>query len=88
MIGSEIVKAVRYLRPNADFSFTDDDYSTVVWNSLDGSAPTYEELEQALEELRAIEAQAEAEAEAKREAALSKRAALGLTADDLKALGL
>lgn len=33
-------------------------------------------------------AQAEVEAEAKREAALSKLAALGLTADDLKALGL
>lgn len=40
-------------------------------------------------ELKAEEkAQAEAEAQAKREAALSKLAALGLTTDDLKALGL
>ena len=33
-------------------------------------------------------AEIKAEAQAKREAALSKLAALGLTADDLKALGL
>ena len=45
------------------------------------------EVERAQAEATA-RAQAEAEAEAKREAALSKLADLGLTADDLKALGL
>jgi len=37
---------------------------------------------------REAEARSKAEAEAKRTAALAKLAALGLTADDLKALGL
>lgn len=45
------------------------------------------EVEKAQAEATA-RAQAEAEAEAKRQAALSKLAALGLSADDLKALGL
>lgn len=40
------------------------------------------------EKIKAAKAQAEAEAEAKKAAAEAKLAALGLTADDLKALGL
>lgn len=61
---------------------------------LDG---TVEDVEISNEDFKHIEKMAEetrrrreanAEAEAKREAALSKLAALGLTADDLKALGL
>lgn len=52
--------------------------------------PTPEELAQAIidSERVAAKAKAEAEAAAKREAALSKLAALGLTPDDLTALGL
>ena len=52
------------------------------------SAPSDETINAEIARLEAASAQAEAEAEAKREAALSKLAALGLTADDLKALGL
>lgn len=54
---------------------------------------TPEEIAQREEEIAAWKAeeklrkQVEAEAEAKREAALSKLAALGLDAEDLKALG-
>ena len=49
-----------------------------------------EEYAQHLKDLAQLEAEKNAtvEAQAKREAALSKLAALGLTADDLKALGL
>lgn len=83
----DIVKAIKHLKPNAEFSFQDNDYSTIKWDVLEGDAPTWAELESAHQQVQAAEAQAEAEAEAKRETALSKLAALGLTADDLRALG-
>ena len=85
---ADIVKAIKYLKPTAEFSFTDNDYSTVKWDKLEGDAPTLAELEIAHQAIKSAEAQAEAEAAAKKAAAEAKLAALGLTADDLKALGL
>ena len=35
-----ILKAINKLKPNAEFSFSDDDYLTVKWDKLDGTAPT------------------------------------------------
>ncbi len=49
---------------------------------------TKSELEQAKTNLEAEKAQLEAATNAAKEAALAKLAALGLTTDDLKALGL
>lgn len=84
----DIIKAIKYLKPNAEFSFQGDDYSTIKWDVLEGEAPTWAELEVAHQAVKAAEAAAEAEAAAKKASAEAKLAALGLTADDLKALGL
>ena len=83
-----LTKAIRKLRPTAEFSFTDNDYSTVKWDVLEGNAPTQAEIDNAIESIKKEEAQAEADKIAKKAAAEAKLAALGLTADDLKALGL
>jgi hypothetical protein len=83
-----LVKAIQKLKPGAEFSFTNDDYSTIKWDVLEGDAPTQAEVDAAIEAIKQEEAQAEAEAAAKKAAAEAKLAALGLTADDLKALGL
>jgi len=83
-----LIKAIRKLRPNSEFSFTDNDYSTIKWDSLEGEAPTQAEIEDAIEQVKADEiAEAEAKAAAKT-AAQAKLAALGLTVEDLTALGL
>jgi hypothetical protein len=85
---SYLVKAIRKLKPNSEFSFTDDDYSTVKWDVLDGDAPTQSQIDEAIEQVRADEiAEDEAKAQAKATAE-GKLAALGLTTDDLRALGL
>lgn len=84
----EITKAIQRLRPTAEFSFQNDDYSTIKWDVLEGDAPTQAEIDAAIEEIKAEEAQAELNKAAKKAAAEAKLAALGLTADDLKALGL
>ncbi len=84
----EITKAIQRLRPTAEFSFQNDDYSTIKWDVLEGEAPTLAEIDAAIQEIKAEEAQAELNKAAKKAAAEAKLAALGLTADDLKALGL
>ena len=83
-----LVAAIRKLKPKSEFTFSNEDYSTIVWHILEGSAPTQAEIDDAIEQVKADEiTEAEARAEAKA-AAEAKLEALGLTADDLKALGL
>jgi hypothetical protein len=84
----ELNKAIKYLRPNAEFSFHNADYSTIKWDVLEGDAPTWAEIEAAHLAVKAAEEASILEAQEKREAALAKLAALGLDTDDLKALGL
>ena len=84
----DISKAIKYLKPTAQFSFEGIDYSSIKWDVLEGDAPTQEEIDAAIEQVKADEAQAELDKAAKKTAAEAKLAALGLTTDDLKALGL
>lgn len=88
MYRNYLCDAIKKLRPNSEFSFTDNDYSTIKWDVLEGKAPTQAEVNAAIELIKQEEIQAEAEAAAKKAAAEAKLTALGLTADDLKALGL
>lgn len=84
---SEIVKALAYLAPKGGWTLSGDNYADLVWLA-EGNPPTLEEVEAEIALIPVREEQAKAEAQAKRDAALSKLAALGLIADDLKALGL
>jgi hypothetical protein len=80
--------AISKLCPTAEFSFSDEDYSTIIWDKMDGKAPTQAEIDAAIEAVKADESAAELKAATDKAAAQAKLAALGLTADDLKALGL
>lgn len=88
MTSEDLVKAIKHILPSAEFTFSEADYSTIEWIVLDGDAPTLKEIEVAHQEIQAIEAQVKSDADAKKAAAEAKLAALGLDADDLKALGL
>ena len=80
-------EVLRYLRPDGGWSIRGEDFATAKFD--DWVIPvTKEEFDASFELADAWLAQQQAEKIAKREAALSKLAALGLTADDLKALGL
>lgn len=83
-----LVKAIKKLRPTAEFSFENDDYSTIKWDVLEGDAPTQAEINAAIEQVKAEEAQAEANKAQAKAQAEAKLAALGLTTNDLRALGL
>lgn len=84
----ELTYAIKLLKPTAEFSYTEEDYSTIKWDKLEGDAPSQTEIDAAIKQVKANEATAEAKAVADKAAAQAKLAALGLTADDLKALGL
>jgi len=79
------VKAIQFIRPNAQFIMQDD---VVEWLDTTQTEPTDKEIADGLIAYQAAK-QAEAEAKAQAKAtAQAKLAALGLTISDLAALGL
>ena len=75
------------LRPHGGWVISGDDFDSIRYD--EGITPlTKAEFEAGFAQVEAAKTQAEAEAAAKKAAAEAKLAALGLTADDLKALGL
>ena len=78
-----IVKAIQLLKPDAEFSFTDNDYSTIKWDKIKGDAPTQEEIDVAIKQIKADEITAAAKAVTDKAALLAK---LGLTANEAKLL--
>jgi hypothetical protein len=76
-------KAIFNLRPNAEFSYQNEDYSTIKWDVLEGNAPTQKEIDDEIKRIKAAEitdAQAKATA---RQAVLDR---LGLTAEEAQLL--
>lgn len=80
---SYLVKAIQKIKPNAEFSFENNDYATIKWDVLQGDAPTQAEIDVAIEQVKSDEL-AEAEAKAAQKAALLDR--LGITEDEAKLL--
>jgi hypothetical protein len=80
---SYLSKAIKSLKPSAEFSFNNDDYSTIKWDVLEGKAPTQTEIDAAIEQIKSDEI-AEATAKTVQKAALLER--LGITADEAKLL--
>lgn len=80
---SYLVKAIKKLHPEAEFSFQEDDYSTIKWDVLEGKAPTQAEIDQAIEQVKADEI-TEAETRAAKRAELLSR--LGITEEEARIL--
>ena len=84
---NQIIEALSNLCPDEVWTFSGDDYNDIVWLT-DGQKPTLEEVKK---EIAAIPNRLKSAEEAKAKAKLAaegKLAALGLTTDDLRALGL
>ena len=79
------VAAIRNIRPNSEFVIRG---GVLEWLDTNQTQPTEEEIEAGWIAYQAKVEADKAETEAKKEAAEAKLAALGLTSDDLKALGL
>jgi hypothetical protein len=78
-------RSIAFIRPGAEFVLTNDE---LTWLDKTQSEPTTAEIEAGIIAFKAADTAAETQAQAAKTAAEAKLAALGLTADDLKALGL
>jgi len=80
------LEVLAYLRPNGGYVQMGNTYEGIVF--IEAEPFTKAEYEAAFDLVDVAKAQREEAAAAKKAAAEAKLAALGLTADDLKALGL
>jgi len=78
-----LAKAIQRLKPTAEFSYSEDDYSTIKWDVLEGDVPTQAEIDEAIEQIKADEI-TEATTKAAQKAALLDR--LGITEDEARLL--
>jgi hypothetical protein len=81
-----LTKALMSLRPNKEFSWSNDDLSTLIWHSPNVTSPTLDELNAEVARLEALQIQEGADRAEARTAALSKLQALGLTEEEAKAI--
>jgi hypothetical protein len=82
---SDKVNAIQFIRPSAEFVLSGDELE---WLDKKQTKPTIAEIEAGLAGYEAKVEADKADATAKKEAAQAKLEALGLNAEDLKALGL
>lgn len=81
-------RAIELLKPTAEYTYKNEDYSTIEWIKIEGEAPTQSQIDAAIESIKAKDVSDKAAAATAKEIAQGKLTALGLTVDDLKALGL
>lgn len=74
-----LAEAIKSLRPSSEFSYSDDDYSTIKWDKLEGEAPTIDELNAEIERIKKQEILDEKNAAKAKADLLAK---LGITADE------
>jgi hypothetical protein len=78
-----LTQAIKNLKPNSEFSYNDDDYSTIKWDVLEGDAPTKKQIDDEIKRIKAAEI-ADAEANAIAKSALLDR--LGISESEAKLL--
>lgn len=78
-----LVQAIQSLRPNSEFTVTNDDYSTIEWHVLEGQVPTQAEVNAAI---KTVEAKLKADEDTKTAAKAALFERLGITADEAKLL--
>lgn len=76
-------QAIYSLRPDSEYTYTDNDYSTINWIKLDGEAPTQQEIDAEIDRLKMA---FENDKIAKEAAKLELLAKLGITEDEVKLL--
>jgi hypothetical protein len=78
-----LTRAIRLLKPTAEFSIIDSDYATVKWDVLEGDEPTQAQINEAIERVRSNEITEAATKATQRQALLER---LGITEDEAKLL--
>ena len=80
------MKAIQYLRPNAEFVMTDDDPTTIIWHTEGVTTPTAKQIKDAIKAMELEEATLIAAKAAAKASAIAKLEALGLNLDEAQAI--
>jgi hypothetical protein len=88
MTFDELAKTLNFIRPKAEWALRGNSLEDLEWLDKLQIKPTEQEIAAGFAQYDAWKAEQEAEQAAAKAAAEAKLAALGLTSDDLKALGL
>lgn len=83
---NQTVKAIKKLRPDAEFVITGEDLDNIDWHVITGEIPTKAEILAAVKVVEKAEKDEANQRIADRESAITKLAALGLTEDEAKAI--
>lgn len=83
---SYLIRAIANLKPNSEFSFTDNDYSTIEWQKITGAAPTQAQIDAEIAKIMAADEQAQIDKATAAASAIAKLEALGLTPQEIGAL--
>ena len=75
----ELEAAIRYLHPEAEFSFTAADFDSIKFDKIDGEAPTLDDVKNAVQQIKANDI-------AKEAAKIALLNRLGITAEEAKLL--
>lgn len=78
-----LAAAIDQLVPNSEYTFTDNDYSTIKWIKLEADAPTQIQIDAEIEAIKAKEIADKATKEAAKAELLAR---LGITEDEAKLL--
>jgi hypothetical protein len=81
-----MTQALLSLRPNKEFSWSNDDLSTLVWHSLGTTTPTLDELNAEVARLEALQIQENINRAAAKASAQAKLSALGLSSEEIAAI--
>lgn len=82
-----LTKAIHSLRPDSEFVFTNGDYATIQWHKLEGDAPSKKQIDDEITAIKLGQRKIETDKTEAKASAQAKLAALGLTADEIAALG-
>jgi hypothetical protein len=81
-----MTQALISLRPNAEFSWSNDDLSTLVWHTEGVTTPTLKQIKDEIKRLDlALKVQSDSK-EAAKASAIAKLEALGLNLDEAQAI--
>lgn len=78
-----LVDAIRLLKPTSEFVIVNNDYATIDWHSLEGTAPTKAQIEAAIEQVKANDENEALATQTQKQAILDR---LGITADEARLL--
>lgn len=80
---SYLSRAIQSLKPGAEFSFHDEDYSTIKWDVLEGTAPTLKAVNDEIQAIKEADEIASATSVARKAAILER---LGITEEEARLL--